>query len=420
MSLYREVLYSNSPLLKHQDKFFGDYKDLNNIEVPTNSEIATFQKQKLMEFQTQAFKNDSKTVKLNEFLRLNGVLAKSSEPYDQLVYDKMNDLFIQINSLIKKGYMNKKNRSNLKEDQQLEKEIIVKLQILGDSLNTLRANANMVISSSYIDQLDAIVKSLPQGDIDLVLRTLYHLKGDILEEIGVEWANKRIPSNLNIKGFSTGSVRGKKGQLIQDLLFIDMDKINLLNTEITYNLGQETIKTTLENFLKKVESYSGTQQISIGDEGERLLQEISLLGVQAKSGVNQLPWNVKSKNTFVPIQGDKNSFDQYCLFLEKIEQLRNSTNWNGKDNIKKESPVYKAMANYELANSLSKVLHLSQNANQYVLTPNGFMPFVSRIMELYEKKGGVNNNYYFSFKGKIQLTDANDILVKQRPVILGI
>lgn len=420
MSLYREVLYSNSPLLKHQDKFFGDYKDLNNIEVPTNSEIATFQKQKLMEFQTQAFKNDSKTVKLNEFLRLNGVLAKSSEPYDQLVYDKMNDLFIQINSLIKEGYMNKKNRSNLKEDQQLEKEIIVKLQILGDSLNTLRANANMVISSSYIDQLDAIVKSLPQGDVDLVLRTLYHLKGDILEEIGVEWANKRIPSNLNIKGFSIGSVRGKKGQLIQDLLFIDMDKINLLNTEITYNLGQETIKTTLENFLKKVESYSGTQQISIGDEGERLLQEISLLGVQAKSGVNQLPWNVKSKNTFVPIQGDKNSFDQYCLFLEKIERLRNSTNWNGKDNIKKESPVYKAMANYELANSLSKVLHLSQNANQYVLTPNGFMPFVSRIIELYEKKGGINNNYYFSFKGKIQLTDANDILVKQRPVILGI
>lgn len=420
MSLYREVLYSNSPLLKHQDKFFGNYKDLNNIEVPTNSEIATFQKQKLMEFQTQAFKNDSKTVKLNEFLRLNGVLAKSSEPYDQLVYDKMNNLFVQINSLIKEGYMHKKNRSNLKEDQQLEKEIIAKLQILGDSLNTLRANANMVISSSYIDQLDAIVKSLPQGDIDLVLRTLYHLKGDILEEIGVEWANKRIPSNLNIKGFSTGSVRGEKGQLIQDLLFVDMDNINLLNTEMTYNLGNEIITTTLGNFLKKVESYSGTLQISIGDEGERLLQEISLLGVQAKSGVNQLPWNVKSKNTFVPIQGDKNSFDQYCLFLEKIEQLRNSTNWNGKDNIKKESPIYKAMANYELANSLSKVLHLSQNANQYVLTPNGFMPFVSRIMELYEKKGGVNNNYYFSFKGKIQLTDANDILVKQRPVILGI
>jgi hypothetical protein len=30
---------------------------------------------------------------------------------------------------------------------------------------------------------------LPDGDIDLVLRTLYHLKGDILEEVGVEWFN---------------------------------------------------------------------------------------------------------------------------------------------------------------------------------------------------------------------------------------
>jgi hypothetical protein len=47
----------------------------------------------------------------------------------------------------------------------------------------------MTISSSYITQLDNIITSLPQGDIDAVLRTLFHLKGDILEETGVEWFN---------------------------------------------------------------------------------------------------------------------------------------------------------------------------------------------------------------------------------------
>jgi hypothetical protein len=47
----------------------------------------------------------------------------------------------------------------------------------------------MIISSSYITQLDNIITSLPQGDIDAVLRTLFHLKGDILEETGVEWFN---------------------------------------------------------------------------------------------------------------------------------------------------------------------------------------------------------------------------------------
>ena len=85
------------------------------------------------------------------------------------------------------------------------------------------------------------------------------------------------------------------------------------------------------------------------------------------------------------MQGDGGQLDRYCIFLDHMEKLRNSTNWDGVKNIKKESPAYTAMANYELAKSLSKVLHLSQMANQYVLTPNGFMPFVSRILELYEK-----------------------------------
>jgi hypothetical protein len=47
----------------------------------------------------------------------------------------------------------------------------------------------MTISSSYITRLDNIILSLPEGDIDVVLRTLFHLKGDILEEVGVEWFN---------------------------------------------------------------------------------------------------------------------------------------------------------------------------------------------------------------------------------------
>ena len=420
MSLYREVLYAKAPVLKFHNDFFGDYEELKNINAPTANEIASFQKQKLMEFQAQAFKNNSKTEALNTFLKMNGVLATSSEPYDRLVYERMNDLFAQINSLIGGGYMSKKTRTNLQTDKKLEQQIVSKLKNLGNSLNALRTDASMIISSVYIDQLDSIVKSLPEGDIDLVLRTLYHLKGDILEEIGVEWFNQRIPQDLNIKGYSTGSIRGKKGQLIQDLLFIDMDNIDLLKCEIEYKIGDIKKHTTLQDFLKQVESYSGSEQITINSEGEELLQSISLLGVQAKSGINQLPWNSSSKNTWTSIQGDKGPLDNYCLFLQRMEQLRNSIEWDGKKNIKMESPAYTAMANYELSNSLSKILHLSQAANQYVLTPNGFMPFVSRILELFEKKGGTAENYYFSFKGKIQLTDENDILVKQRPVILGV
>ena len=421
MGLYREVLYSNAPVLKIHDNFYGEYKQFQDLEAPSPTQIAEYQRSKLMQFQAQAFKQDNKTDLINKFLQFNGVLATSSDEYDQIVYSKMNDLFAQINQLISKGYMSKNLRADLATNKKLEQTLVAKLQILSNTLNILRSQANMTISSLYIDQLDAIIKELPQGDIDLVLRTLYHLKGDILEEVGVEWFNKRIPQDFNVKAFSTGSVRGKTGQLIQDLLVVDMDNIDLLTMDIEFKVGNIKQSLPLEEFLKKVENYSGSEQIVINSEEEQLIQSISLLGIQAKSGVNQLPWNTGTKNTWVSIQGDNGQLDLYCIFLDHMEKLRNSTDWDGIKNIKKESSAYTAMANYELAKSLSKVLHLSQMANQYVLTPNGFMPFVSRILELYEKKGGSNNkNYYFSFGGKIQLTDKNDILVKRRPVVLGV
>lgn len=421
MGLYREILYSNAPILKSHDDFFGDLKEYQGLEAPDSQAIAQYQKKKLMEFQALSFKSNKKTELINEFLKLNGTFATSTDQYDQIVYAKMNDLFAQINQLISGGYMSKQTRSDLANNRMLEQQIVTKLQILGNSLNALRSQANMTISSTYIDQLDNVIKQLPQGDIDLVLRTLYHLKGDILEEVGMEWFNNRIPTNLNVKAFSIGSVRGQKGQLIQDLLMVDMDNIDILQTPIEFKLKDSVQTVSLQEFFDKISSYTGSEQIVINNDGEKLLQSISLLGVQAKSGVNQLPWNTGSKNTWASIKEDGSPLSVYCQFLDHVEKLRYSVDWDGEKNIKKESPAYTAMANYELSKSLSKVLHLSDKGNQYVLTPNGFMPFVSRILELYEKKGGYNGNKpYFSFGGRIQLTENKDILVKQRPVVLGV
>ena len=74
------------------------------------------------------------------------------------------------------------------------------------------------------------------------------------------------------------------------------------------------------------------------------------------------------------------------------------------------------MANYILGTQLSKVLHLSKMDNQFVLTPNGFMPYVSRILELHEKFGG--KKYPFSFKGKIRMDSSEDIITVNRPVTM--
>jgi hypothetical protein len=66
--------------------------------------------QKLMEFQKQSFKDNEKTKRINQFLKLNGQLASSTEDFDKIVYESMSKMFVQINELISKGYMSKSVR----------------------------------------------------------------------------------------------------------------------------------------------------------------------------------------------------------------------------------------------------------------------------------------------------------------------
>ena len=418
MSLFREVMYSKAPVLKSHEEFYGDYSMLNAVDCPTEAMIQNYQLTKLKMFQAAAIKNDAKAQKINKFLIENGNLSTSSDQYDKIVYDSMNDMFQQINQLISTGAMSKKTRQAVAENKVLENNIVQKLVQLGHSLDQLRAFTKQTISSTYIDHLDNLIAQLPNGDLDQVLRTLYHLKGDILEEIGTNWFNKRIPADLHVRAYSTGAIRGKSGQLIQDILVMDMDQINLnQDVKISFKLGAQGVQKemSLGEFFSFIESHTGQEQIILQSEAEDILSKLSLFGIQAKSGANQLPWNTGSKNTWANIiDGGTND---YTAFLGHLQQLYNTWDTEHK-NIKKSSPVYGAMANYQLATQLSKVLHLSQMDNQYVLTPNGFMPYVSRILELYEKKGG--GKYMFSFGGKIVMEDAGDLLTKMRPVILGV
>jgi len=424
MSLFRNIMYANAPILKKQTEFFGEYSYLNRFsDIPDANAIHDYQLKKLMDFQASAIKEESKTRQLNWFLMYNGNLSTSSEPYDQIVYNSVNELFQRVNILIGSGVMSQESRGNIAQNEQLAAKIVTQLQGLGKELNKLRKQANMTISSTYIDQLDALIKQLPQGNLDTVLRTLYHLKGDILEEVGVEWLNKRMPTNMrvNTRAYSTGAIRGRGGQMIQDILVMDMDKVNIKSdVEIDFTLDGKPYSMPIKDFLHMIEKYSGHKQISISSEAEDILTEVSVMGIQAKSGYNQLPWNVSSKNTHVSIGEAQSAGDsrvsRYIDFLNGVQGLYRS--WDAAEkNIKKQTQEYTAMANYCLATQLSKVLHLSQLGNQYVLTPNGFMPFVTRIIELYEKAG--SGKYFFSFKGRIQMEKQGDIVTKSRPVTIS-
>lgn len=421
MSLFRNIMYSTAPILKNQNIFYGEYDYLNAAGCPSDDDIYNYQYLKLREFQTMAIKNSEKANALNNFLLLNGKFTKSATEYDQILLDHLQDLFSQINQLIASGAMSKTTRENLQNNEILEQRILNQLMQIGSSLNSIRTQSNMTITSTYIDQLDMLIKGLPGKDLDAVLRTLYHLKGDILEEVGTEWINQRMPMNLktSTRAYSTGSLRGKSGQIIQDILVMDMDSINLAeNINIDFTLGGKDYSMPIKDFLRMIEKYNGKKQIVLSSEAEDFLNQFSIAGIQAKAGINQLPWNTNTKNTWTSIIAARGSeADLYIDFLDGVQELYQSWDVSHK-NIKTESPVYKAMANYALATQLSKVLHLSQIGNQYVLTPQGFMPFVDRILQLYEKRGG--GKYLFSFGGKIQMEKTDNIVLKNRPVILGV
>lgn len=422
MSLFRNVMYSDAPILKQQQKFFGYYEDLNKISSPTEEAIRKFQLDKLKLFQKQALKTgkgNKKAKEVNHFLLSNyRNFQNPQDNYTDELGKNVDKIFKNINSLAGSGYMSKGTREQIMTNKELEKKIESKLQLLGKEITQLRNNSDMLVSSKNIDKLDNLIDGMPET-LEETLKRLYLIKGDILEEVGTEYFNKRIPVHLKgkVKAFTTGAIGLKgKGQLIQDILVLDIEKIELMkNVEIEFTIDKKPQSMPIKQFLDFIEKYNGESQIVLTNSANEILNSVSLAGIQAKSGFNQLPWNTGSKNTWVNLDVHDTDVNRYVYFLKRIQGLYQE--WDIKHkNIKKESPEYTAMANYILGTQLSKVLHLSKMDNQFVLTPNGFMPYVSRILELHEKFGG--KKYPFSFKGKIRMDSSEDIITVNRPVTM--
>jgi hypothetical protein len=121
-----------------------------------------------------------------------------------------------------------------------------------------------------------------------MLGKLYLLKGDILEGIGVNWLNKKIPTELQIEAISTGNVFGATGKkMATDILLINMEQVNLnQNIIIDFKLNKEKRRMPIKDFLNFMNTTSGEDNIQLTTNAEQTLQKITALGIQAKSGYN--------------------------------------------------------------------------------------------------------------------------------------
>lgn len=404
------------------DKQNGEYYSILNTVLPPSDEmIQSFQMQKLQqiadaEIKKQIDAHGNVAAELSQLIT-SGTINSALQGYENEENTALDQVITNWISMLNEGYSYQGKESfTEKEYDKIQNYLQRITNELNKIIQMLQANNNKILGS-YLNELKALMDAanFSPANVTTWVHHMAHLKGDTVEQIGREWlVQKGVP---NIKSIVTGALeyRGTgyshQGQLIQDLMLIKTDTPDLLETvEISYTIAgspKDDIKTmSLGKFINMLNNLSkDAKHIMLTDKGYETLMEYSALNIQAKAGINQLPWN-KNDSTSVSIADFTDEAGGLSLSSKRIFQLLQSLNsydpaephWELKDT----ANAYQALANYGLATALAKVLHLEANlGNQYLLTPKGFISFPQRMKELFKEQ-----RYKAYMQGNINLNDS--------------
>lgn len=403
--------------------FWGRYEELNNVVTPSISAIQAYQLQKIKQFEEISASRMEKYARINKLFSSGNVNKLQSEYAE----NENNTIDQAITNIIKAINGTYQARTRIDKNQ-----YEYDYQKLQDKLKNLRAAINSVnkmlkseqtINKYFLDQIDNAIEKcgIESSDPSQWFKMINQFKGDIVEEIGLKWLNSFGVSNIKTLNVGSLSYQGSsnkgrhKGQLIQDLMILQVDDFDLDMIPIEYKFNKEKKIVTLKEFIEKIETMTGeSEEISITDETYDILESLSIINIQGKGGLNQIPWNKNSKNTQISIEELEN--DGLTISakrtLELLHQL-DCENIPKKDIwVKNTSRDYNLIADYGLATKLFKVLHLDNN--QYVLTPQGFTPFSTRIETMMKAK-----NSRIAFKGLINIgANENDAMGKLRAIYM--
>ena len=431
------TLFARNNIVEEQsnkDPFWTPYTGepqfalLNNVQVPSDAAIRQYQIEKIRVFTRDALNdkfNNMDDIANQSFANL----LKFFESNEKTVVDTMLENFVTK----KNSFYYHNNKTEERSDKEW-KTLQTKLQNLEKALQQLMTelkipkeefNQPTVMGKTLQTVQNAMtaanLSSLNPGEINDFLKHINQMKGDTLEELGVAYLKSlKLP---NINSIRLGSVYLKtsqknrhSGQLIQDLIAYNMDAPELMEQMVEYKTIDGVQKTaTLKQFFADVEAANGqSKQIIIEDSTYNVLMNLDQISIQAKSGKNQLPWN-QNKSTKVKIN-EFSEDDGLLLSVHRTFSLLHSLNSMETDTqpwmVKDTSADYQALANYGLATVLYKVLHLSTQGNQYLLTPYGFMTFADRMEQLLKEE-----NYIALIQGQISLSENN---VMETPRAVGI
>lgn len=412
------------------DPYDGDpqYSLLNKVEVPSTAAIRNYQIEKIKQFEQTAMSE--------KFGNLDGVatgqfesVIKSFESDEtEKINEKLDHFVTTMNRFYWANKDEQKSERAWKYIQNALKSLEASLIDLMKELEIPDQNdlGTKTVMGATLSKVQNALKACNLDSLDSIainefLKNINQMKGDTLEELGVAYFRKlKIP---NIESIRLGSVYlktdGRKGrhsgQLIQDLIAYDITSPDILNdVEVEYRpVGSDTyIKAPLSQLFADIENANGgNKQITITDETYDVLTSLQSINIQAKSGKNQLPWN-QNKSTSVSI-GEYDPVDNLELSVYRTFELLHTLN-SEENNIqpwlvKDSSDDYNALANYGLATVMHKVLHLSRDGNQFVLTPYGFMTFSQRMAQLLKTE-----NYITLIQGNVTL--GKDTMTKDHKV----
>lgn len=401
---------------KNIDPFWGKYAELNNAIVPDIGMIQNFQLQKIQGFQKAMSERVAKKNKIINELFTSGNINYLINKNNQYEKESLDQAVTTIVNLLNSTYSGNKTKTNIEYNYQLLQNKLILLKDKLEQLNNIIVSNNGEnIPAFYIDTLNEAIKacgitSLNPNILNNWFQHLNKFKGDLIEDIGVSWLSSlHIPNTLTL---NTGALNyqgsqkyGRKGQLIQDLMTLEVSSYDLDTIKIEYkDVGGKFISTTLKEFISAMEKAKNQhKQIILQDSGYETLLNLSSLNIQAKSGINQLLWN-ESVSTSVSIR----EFDEKDNLVLSTKHAFELLHQLDQDNIPKKdiwvkntSKDYNLMADYGLGTVLFKILHLEENGNDYVLTPQGFTTFTDRIETLMRKRNSrislkeqvtINNN----------------------------
>lgn len=395
-------------ILKDRQSFWGEYAELNNIpdistydihdkQINTLQGIANQVGNRYKALNEQLFGTD-----LTNIYNPDGVLQEVSQGILDNIFnlreaasrkgiDYQNDI-----AEIERQYydvgtslLNLRNiLSTIKVDAPIVDSTLAQLNHILDGLNTLGKRYGRYEGNKYR------INSMNSKALNDFLSNLNQTQGYLLEALGTQWFNERLPSNINIKAINTGKLNVKSKQIIQDIMIIDMTDINLMNTMIQFTIKEEKQELPLGEFLNKLGTWSGPGQIIIDDEAMKLIESLSFLNVQAKSGRPQLPWNRNVKNSFTIGELDE-SMPKWkglsaMVVFQMLQQLSKVSIKNNIPYIETAGGApYRNIVNYAFSAKLGQLMNYSITAsnNQYLLTSKGFISFADRMKEILGEAG---------------------------------